>query len=213
MKVLIIGATGLVGKEITKQALESSEVSSVVVFVRRPMKMMHAKLNEHVVDFNDVNSWKDLLHGDVLFSTMGTTIKAAGSKEAQYKVDYEYQYNVAATAKENGVSSMVVISSSGADAHSPFFYLKTKGELEVALKELKFKSLVILRPGLLEGDREENRTAEKYSHLLLSKVPKLKIFAKFLPAPGHQVAAKSLEAAKQCASGVVTLEASDILFN
>ncbi|HXH76237.1 MAG TPA: NAD(P)H-binding protein [Bacteriovoracaceae bacterium] len=212
MNVLIIGATGLVGKEILKLALEASEVTLVKVFVRRSTNLIHPKLEEHIVDFNQIDSWKSKLNGDILFSAMGTTEKIAGSKEAQFRVDYEYQYHVARAARENGVSGLVLISSTGADAGSPFFYLKTKGQLEEALKKLNFKSLIIMRPSLLEGQREQQRSGEKFSHFFLSKLPKVKLLARMLPVEGRQVALKSLEVARQRATGTVTLEAADILF-
>jgi uncharacterized protein YbjT (DUF2867 family) len=212
MKALIIGATGLVGKEILKLTLEDSIFSAVTVFVRRSTGLVHPKFKEIIVDFDDLDSWNKQLDGDVLFSAMGTTLKAAGSKEAQYQVDYRYQFNVAAAARENGVRAMVLISSTGADAHSRFFYLSTKGKLEEAVKEIGFMNLVILRPGPLIGARDILRPAEILSSFFLSKIPKIKRLSRLLPVHGHQVAVQSIRMAKQQVPGVLVLEASDILF-
>ena len=111
---IVIGATGLVGSALTSQLLEHPEFSGVKVFVRRSTHLSHQKLREHIVDFDKIDDWKHLLQGDVLFSAMGTTLNKAGSKAAQYRIDYTYQYNVAAAAASNGVPAYVLISSAGA---------------------------------------------------------------------------------------------------
>jgi uncharacterized protein YbjT (DUF2867 family) len=209
MKALIIGATGLVGKEMVKLMLEDSSFSEVHVFVRRPMNMTHAKLHEHVVDFDDLKTWSILLKGDVLFCAMGTTIKAAGSKKAQWKVDFEYPLEVSKMAHANGVGKMVLISSVGADSRSPFFYLKTKGVLEEALGEIGFQGLAIIRPSLLEGDREVARVGESFSHFFLSKLPRMKLFSRLIPVHGKTVAKNAIEQSRKV-SGKKIVEPQDL---
>ena len=95
---LIIGATGATGSELVKQLLEDNHYSQVHIFVRCKPDLEHQKLHTHVVDFDQLDTWKDKLKGDVLFSAMGTTLKIAGSKAAQYKIDYTYQHDVAQAA-------------------------------------------------------------------------------------------------------------------
>lgn len=165
---LVIGSTGLVGKELVRQLTADGHYAKVVVFSRRTTGVRHPKLFEHLVDFDAVDSWKDLLRGDTLFSAMGTTIKKAGSQQAQYLIDYTYQYNVARAAAENGVSRYVLVSSAGASSSSRLFYSRMKGELEEAVQELPFQYIRIIRPGVLAGDREEFRLGERIGIGLLS---------------------------------------------
>ena len=161
---LVIGATGLVGKQLVQQLLTDDRFGKVVVFVRRPTGVQHPKLEEHLIDFDAVDSWKDKVRGDVLFSTLGTTIKKAGSQEAQYKIDYTYQYNFAKVAADNGVPTYVLVSSSGAKPGARIFYSRMKGELEEAVKKLAFPYIRIIQPGLLAGEREEFRLGETIAY-------------------------------------------------
>lgn len=170
MKILIIGSTGLVGREIIRLLLDDHEVHS---FSRRKLGLSHPNLHEHIVDFDKIETWQDLLSGDVLFSAMGTTLKAAGSKNAQFKIDHDYQWKVAKVAANNGVSSYVLISSVNADSTSLFFYLRMKGELEDKVSLLPFRSINILRPGPLKGDREKERLGEIISTKILDLMPKV----------------------------------------
>ena len=100
---LIIGATGATGSALVKQLLNNDSYGAVHVFARRSGDLEHDKLQWHVVDFDAIDTWKEKLKGDVLFSAMGTTLKTAGSKDAQYQIDYNYQHDVAQAASENGV--------------------------------------------------------------------------------------------------------------
>lgn len=151
----------MVGKELVGQLLGEARFGKVIVFVRRATGRSHPKLEEHLVDFNNPGSWKGLVRGDVLFSAMGTTIAKAGSQEAQYKIDYTYQYDAARAAAENGVPTYVLVSSAGANAKSRIFYSRMKGELEDAVKALPFSYIRIIQPGILAGGREEFRLGER----------------------------------------------------
>jgi uncharacterized protein YbjT (DUF2867 family) len=165
---LVIGATGLVGKQLVQQLLADDRFIRVVVFVRRTTGVQHPKLQEHLIDFDAVDNWKDRIQGDVLFSTLGTTIKKAGSQDAQYKIDYTYQYNFAKAAADNGVPTYVLVSSAGATPSSRIFYSRMKGELEETVKKLPFQYIRIIQPGLLAGDREEVRMGEKIAYGITS---------------------------------------------
>ncbi len=160
-KAIVIGATGLVGGQLMELLLNDSRFESVKIFVRRTANITHPKLTEHIVDFDAPDTWKKLVTGDVLYSAMGTTLRVAGSKEAQYKIDYTYQYNVARTAAANEVKEYVLISSAGAAIDSKIFYSRMKGELERDIKRLPFETIHIIRPGLLAGERVQVRTGEK----------------------------------------------------
>jgi uncharacterized protein YbjT (DUF2867 family) len=209
---IIIGATGLVGRSILELALSDLHFIKVTVFVRRRSGIVHPKLTEHVVDFDRLSEWEGLLQGDVLFSVLGTTIREAASREAQYKVDFEYQFEVAKAAAQNGVDGIVLISSTGARSSSPFFYLKTKGMLEEEIRRLGFKSVGILRPGPLTGVREVPRFSEKFTLALFRHFPKWKSLSSILPVKASQVSLRALQLAKS-PSPVKILEAKNILFD
>lgn len=157
----VIGATGLVGSHLVQQLLDDDDYQTIKIFSRRSVNIDHPKIEEHIVDFGAIDSFKKKIVGDILFSTMGTTIKTAGSKEAQYLVDFTYQYQIAKTASDNGIKHYVLVSSAGANAESKFFYMRMKGELDDAVRELNFNYISILRPATLEGNRVENRAGEK----------------------------------------------------
>lgn len=211
MKALVIGATGLVGKNITEQLLVNPLVTMVHIFVRRPTGIVNKKLTETLVDFDQLDSWKNELQGDVLFSALGTTLKAAGSKEAQYKVDYEYQFQVAKASADNGVKTYVLVSSVNADPKSPFFYLRMKGLLEEAVTSLPFKAIHILRPGPLKGHRETSRLNEIISTKLLDFMPKVLVTAGMRPVAGERVAEVGISAGLSAQKGIYILGPKTIL--
>lgn len=203
---LVIGSTGMVGRELIKQLCESSEFEQVISFVRRSSGFSHSKLQEHVVNFDQPESWKELLKGDVLFSCMGTTLAAAGSKASQYKVDYTYQYETARMAAENNVPVYVLVSSTGANANSALFYPKIKGQLDEAVQKLGFKSVQILRPGQLYGKRQQKRSAELFAVKMMFAINKLGLFKKYKPIHASEVAKAMISAAKRTGSNIFTLD-------
>ena len=203
---LVIGSTGMVGRELIKQLCESSEFEQVISFVRRSSGFSHSKLQEHVVNFDQPESWKELLKGAVLFSCMGTTLAAAGSKASQYKVDYTYQYETARMAAENNVPVYVLVSSTGANANSALFYPKIKGQLDEAVQKLGFKSVQILRPGQLYGERQQKRSAELFAVKMMFAMNSLGIFKKYRPIHASEVAKAMISAAKRTGSNIFTLD-------
>jgi uncharacterized protein YbjT (DUF2867 family) len=130
MVALVIGASGLVGSELTRHLSGNEQYEKIKIFTRRPLNISDPKLEEYVIDFDQPKQWKGLVQGNVLFSALGTTRKNAGSKGAQFKVDYKYQYNFAKAASENGVENYILISSAGSSPTSKFFYTRMKGILE-----------------------------------------------------------------------------------
>lgn len=192
-KAILIGATGLVGSNILQLLLSDERYESVKVLHRRSTGVSHSKLTEHIIDFDDPESWKSLVSGDHLFSALGTTLKKAGSKEAQYKIDYTYQYEVAKTASENGVSGYALVSSLGANPDSGSFYPRIKGELDEAVQELPFDNTLILRPSFLDGNRDEFRLGERIGIAIAKVVCKLPGLKKYHPIKAERVAKAMIE--------------------
>ena len=204
MKALVIGATGAVGKDLVQQLLTDEAFERVDIFVRREVNIPSEKLTVHVVDFDHPETWADLLQGDVLFSCMGTTIKAAGSQDAQWKVDYTYQFETAKAARANGVKTYVLVSSVGANAKSKVFYTKMKGALDEAVQKLGFEGCFILRPPSLIR-KGSDRLGEKMGIVVLKAFNSLGLLQKFTPVPTERVAAIMISVAKSGHSGVEIL--------
>jgi uncharacterized protein YbjT (DUF2867 family) len=185
--VNVIGATGMVGRELVTQLLQNEEVGKVRIFVRREFNSRHPKIEQHLVDFDNDASWKQFLVGDILFSTMGTTLKQAGSKANQYKVDYTCQYRFAEEASMAGIPVYVLVSSAGASSKSLLFYSRIKGELDDAVQKLPFHKVIILRPSILDGIREKRRPFEEKSIRAMRVISRF-LFKKFRPIPAATVA-------------------------
>ena len=169
MKTIIIGATGATGKSLLPLLAAHSEIERIDCFGRRHPNFSHQKLNSHQIDFTQPNIWHEEVQGDVLFACLGTTLKAAGSKEAQWAVDYEANFEFAKVARENGVNTLVLVSASGANVASRLFYQRMKGELEQALIALNFPRFIIFRPPLLirpNSDRLGEKVAERIFRVL-----------------------------------------------
>lgn len=193
-RAIVIGGTGLVGTQLLDLLQEDTRFERVVSLVRRKSGREHPKLDEHVIDFRAKDSWSPFVEGDVLFSTLGTTIRQAGTKEAQYEVDYTFQYRIAEQAAAAGVKGYVLVSSAGANAKSSMFYTRMKGELERDVAKLSFSRVRILRPGLLEGDRAERRPMEGLSHVVLSALRFLPGIRQYRPVHVKTVARAMIRA-------------------
>lgn len=209
--VNVTGATGLVGKALVKQLLDEDAVEKVNVFVRRSTGIRHPKLREQVIDFEHPESWKPLVAGDVLFSTLGTTLKKAKSKANQYRVDFTYQYEFARAAAENGVPVYVLVSSAGADSRSAIFYSRMKGELDEAVRLLPFAHCTILRPSILVGAREERRPAEVWAAAITTVVTRY-LFREYRPVAAETVARAMIAAAFHPGSESQTVVELDEIF-
>ncbi len=158
---LLFGATGLTGSALLNELLKEDKISLVKIFVRKPTGIAHPKLQEIILDFDKMDKAEEI-KGDYLFSCLGTTLKKAGSKEVQQKIDRDYPVRIAQIAAKNGVGKYLAVSSVGADAQSGNFYLRTKGEMENGVIEAMTKDKTrIFRPSFLLGDRKESRIGEK----------------------------------------------------
>ncbi|HPJ79115.1 MAG TPA: NAD(P)H-binding protein [Prolixibacteraceae bacterium] len=193
-EVNIVGATGMVGREVTRQLLEDPGIDKVRIFVRRKSGLSHPRLEEHIVDFDHPENWGALVTGDALFSALGTTLKQAGSKEAQYRVDFTHNYQFAEAAARNGVATYVLVSAAGANARSLIFYSRIKGELDEQVQKLPFRHIHILRPSILTGQREVRRPAEEWSATFMEKIGRV-MFRSYRPISAATVARAMINAA------------------
>ena len=209
MKALIIGATGATGKDLVTLLLNENAYSEVHCFVRKPLTFIHPKLHAHVVDFDTPEAWADLLHGDVAFSCLGTTLAVAGSKDAQWRVDYDYQYAFAEHCKNNGVPTFVLVSAAGAKAQSKLFYNRMKGALEEAVKKLNFPRLLIFQPSILIRSNSD-RSGENFTVKAFKFLNKLGILKRYRPMPTEVLAEKMLSAVYNSPKGTFTFTLNKI---
>jgi hypothetical protein len=182
----------------------------VVLLLRKPLNISHSKLIQEVIDFDNPDASK--IMGDDLFCAMGTTLAKAGSKDAQYKIDCTYPYEIGKIAKANGVKQYLLVSSLGADADSSNFYLRTKGDLEQKIKSLGFENFVSFRPSFLLGDRQEFRLGEKIAVVFVKLLNPLMIggLKKYRGIEASKVAKSMQILANQGITGVRFVESDKI---
>lgn len=209
MKAILIGATGATGKDVLQLLLKDGAFHEVDIFVRHKLEIKLEKLNVHVIDFDKPEQWKHLVKGDVLFSCLGTTLKAAGGKEAQWKIDYEYQYQFAKLARENQVNNYVLVSAAGADPKSSIFYSRMKGKLEEAVKALGFSKITIFKPSLL-ARKNTDRKGEEISMKIIQFFNKIGLFRSMKPLPTDILALAMINSAKSKETGLTIIKAGEI---
>jgi len=209
MKALIIGATGATGKDLVEILLGDPDYTEVVAFVRRPSGRSNPKLVEVVTDFDQLDAVADSIRGEVWFSCLGTTLKAAGSKERQRQIDYEIPARFADLARGNGVARAVVLSAYGASASSQVFYSRLKGELDDHVAGLAFDQCVIFRPGMLQR-KDTDRWGERITNWVLKVVNGLGLIRKFRPLPTALLAEKMAKAPKMLGTGKHLIELDKI---
>lgn len=197
-KVLVVGATGLVGKTLVLLLNQTSDCEQIDVIVRRKNDLfLNQKKIQQIVldDFLLLNS-QDLAGYSHVFSCLGSTLKQAGSKSAFYHVDYEMNVHIAHLL-QNTTTHLLIVSSMGANAASPFFYNRVKGKLENTLQNLNLYRLSIIRPSLLIGQREHGRFLEDLGQRIYQTCSKVlpKQF-KYLPVTANQVAHTMVDAAR-----------------
>ena len=186
LRVLLIGSTGVVGEHVLRLSLGEPRFRAVVALTRRPLPS-HPKLTNPIVDFSDLPAEAPWWSVDAVISTLGTTQRIAGSREAFRAVDHGYTIAVARLAHAAGAARFALTSSLGADPASRSYYLHTKGEVERDLEQIGFASLTIARPGLLGGARSERRLAEDVGKVALGLLGPL-VPARWRISPPERVA-------------------------
>ncbi|MBP6190450.1 MAG: NAD(P)H-binding protein [Acinetobacter sp.] len=197
-KAIVIGATGLVGQALVEQLQQADDFSEITVVVRKKSDKFNAysKVNQLVLDDFLLLNDEDVAGHSHAFSCLGSTIKQAGSKQAFYAIDYEINAHFADLIQDKNIH-LLVISALGANAKSPIFYNKVKGELENYLKQLTIYKLSIFQPSLLIGKRSDVRVFEDMAQTLFKLVEKTwtKPF-KVKPVSAKQLAHTMLQAAQ-----------------
>ena len=203
-KVILAGATGLVGGLILQALLADATVAQVHALSRRALATTHPKLQVHIVDFARLPA---LPPADEVYLALGTTIKVAGSQAAFRAVDFSANLAVAQAALAAGARRVGLVSAAGANAKSAVFYNRVKGELEYALKGLQFAGLVIAQPSLLLDHRHGLQQPPRLGEQIA--IPIAKLLAPLVPGayrPVHaRAVAQTLVKAVPTASGVVVL--------
>lgn len=209
---LLAGGTGLVGSACLQLLLQDEYFSEVKVLVRKSTGIVHHKLIEVVVDFDNLNDFRLQLGATHVFCALGTTIKKAGSQDAFRKVDYDYPLELAKITHAMGAKNYTIVTAMGASASSPIFYNKVKGELQESLKKVGFDSLNILQPSLLMGNRAEERLGEGIAQSFFKITGPLWIgpLKKYAGIESAQVARAMLSYAKAGKSGI-NIFTSDVL--
>jgi len=208
-RILLVGASGLVGDALLQQALQHPDVECVIAPARRPLPA-HAKLLNPQVDFENLPAAATWWQVDAVICTLGTTIREAGSQPAFRKVDHDYPLAVARLAHRHGARSYALTSASGANPASRLFYARTKGEVEQGLAQVGFDSLTLVRPGLLGGERAQRRPMEHIGMQVLGALDAV-LPARYRVVPAIAVARTLLEAALSARPGVHVVESEAIL--
>ncbi|EOG8328264.1 NAD(P)H-binding protein [Klebsiella michiganensis] len=169
-QVLLTGATGLVGGHLLRMLLNAPDIKSIAAPTRRPLSDISGVFNPHDPQLTDALA-QVVDPVDIVFCCLGTTRREAGSKKAFVHADYTLVIDTALVGKKLGAQHMLVVSAMGANAHSPFFYNRVKGEMEEALIAQQWPRLTITRPSMLVGEREKKRAGETLLAPLFSLLP------------------------------------------
>lgn len=207
-KALVVGATGLVGKQLVQKLLSSNDFDSITVLVRKSYPIKHQKLTELIINFDEIDKQK--LEADTVFCCLGTTMKKAGSKENFYKVDFTYAFEIAKNAKENGAKQFLLVSAIEANRNSIFYYGRVKGEIEQALTELNFQNLLIFRPSLLVGQRDLDTRLGESIGIVFFELFSFFIPKKYKAVESAKVAQAMMELAQKNVKGKIIIKSNEI---
>ncbi|MEH6936895.1 oxidoreductase [Bacillus sp. JJ664] len=211
-KALVVGATGLIGKNVVNQLIQNEAFEKITILVRKSSGLNHENLEEIIVNFDRLEEYEQYFQVNDVFSCLGTTIKIAKTKENFRKVDYDYSLKVAELASKANVQNLLLISSMGANSHSNIFYSKVKGEVERDVRAFHFSGLFIFRPSLLLGERIEIRLGEKVAEKISTIMPFIFTgpLKKYKPIKGETVAKAMINCALSGTKGELIMESNGI---
>lgn len=168
MKIALSGASGLIGSYLLDQLLNADTVDQIHILVRKKLDKEHPKLIQHIADYENLGQLQIDEKIDVAFCALGTTLRKAGSKDVQTRIDRDYVIAFANWSKSNGAERIGIVSSLGATANTSNFYLRVKGEMEQAVINLQLYYTVFVRPSLLLGPRTERRFGEMIGKAIMT---------------------------------------------
>lgn len=209
---LLLGATGLVGGHVLDQLLADPAYRRVTVLGRRPLARMDPKLDQRTADFDRLDEHAISFAVDHVFCCLGTTIAAAGSQEAFRRVDHDYVVESARLAAEHGARRYLLVTAAGANARSRIFYNRVKGQAEDAVRALPLESVVILRPSLLLGEREQERRSEALAQRVMPALNRVMVgpLRRYRPIQAATVARAMVRLAREAPGGVRVVESDEI---
>ncbi|MCF3521062.1 NAD-dependent dehydratase [Stenotrophomonas maltophilia] len=207
MRVMLLGATGLVGRPTLRRLLDDPRCGAVVAPTRRPLALTHGQLENPVLAFDALPTSPEWARVDAVICALGSTMAQAGSREAFHRIDHDYPLAFARLAKAQEAQTYVLNSAAGANPQSSIFYSRVKGELERDLRALGFNSLTLVRPGLIGGERTEVRRGERFALTVLgalgpvlprawrinpaTEIARALVEAALAPQPGEHVVAST----------------------
>ena len=204
LTALVAGGSGLVGMHLLELLTVQPAFGRVLAVTRRPLSFDHPRLANRIVRFETLEQSLAGTRAHIAFCCLGTTLRAAGSREAFRQVDCDYVLAFARAARAAGAARFVFNSSVGADSGSRNFYLRVKGETEAALAAIGFPALDILQPGLLLGWRNELRPLELAASVVLPIINPLLLgpVERYRAIPARVVAAAMVGATRAGRKGV-----------
>lgn len=164
---IIIGATGLTGNLLLKRLLDDKRYQSVKLFSRRSCQIKDSKIEEHLVDVLDIETYEDLFNADEVYCCIGSTKSKTPNEELYLNIDYGVPVALANLCVKKGIHTFMVISALGASKKSKLFYNRMKGRMEEDVFRRKIKKLYILQPSLIGGTRIEKRAGEKLAKVFM----------------------------------------------
>jgi len=211
MTATLVGATGLIGGYLLDELLSDPYFDTVRILIRRPIDITHPKLEKKIIDFNDSDSvLVALSNSDVLFCAIGSTMKKVkGDKDAYRKIDFDIPVNLARFCKMTRCEKFILVSSAGANTKTSNFYQRLKGETDEAVKQSGPKTIHIMRPSLLLGERKEFRLGENIGKAVMTSLSFL-IPEKYKAIQGKNVAKFMLALAKKNEEGYFIHENREI---
>ncbi len=174
-KAIIIGASGLIGSKLLAILCTQPDYNEILVIARKKIRTSNTKITQLAIDFEYLDHYTNLIHGDVVFCCMGTTKSQTPNLAAYRKIDHDYPVRLAEIALKNGINEYHFISAIGANSESSNFYTKMKGDTEDDLKKIGLKSLHIYEPSLLIGRRKKSRPVERMATFIMKIIGPLLI--------------------------------------
>lgn len=202
----VAGASGLVGRALAKRLAAHPAYDTVVALVRAPAPELESieGLTVHPVSFQRLRDTLPAGAVHHVYSALGSTKAKTPHPDDFRTIDVLHPLTIAKAAQAVGASGFAVVSAPGAHAFSRIKYLQIKGELDNRLQAMDFDKLVIAQPGLLLGDRAEQRTGEDWlarQRWLHSLMPK-----RMRPIPADTVAGALIAAMTDSEQGVRLLD-------